>query len=160
VTTLDLVPRAFDRPQVPHIEADLTVIDPARLAGFDLILCCETLEHLPWDAAAGVLRTFSRSGAGWLITSVPYEGLQFDFRLYVNPFRLRRRLVLKKGRGLRRFRADADPFGHKWECGYRGTGLAAWERQLAGSGWRIRRREFTSPCRSVFHLLENAGTPD
>jgi hypothetical protein len=155
VTTLDLVARAFDRPDVPHIEADLTAIDPTRLTGFDLVLCCETLEHLSWEAAAQVLRTLRRSGAGWLITSVPYEGLQLDFWLYANPFRLRRRLALKKGRGSRRFTPDADPYGHKWECGYRGTRLADWERQLGDAGWQIRRREFTSPCRSVFHLSAN-----
>ncbi len=157
VTTLDLVPRAFDRPQIPHIEADLTTLEPSQLKGFDMILCCETLEHLRWEAARQVLDLFRSAGVRWLLTSVPYEGLQLDLWLYLNPYRLRQRLTLKKGRFLRRFQEDPDRFGHKWECGYKGRGLRAWERELGAAGWRIVRREFTAPCRSVFHLLESAG---
>jgi SAM-dependent methyltransferase len=156
VTTLDLTPRHFDRPVVPHIQADLTTVDPDRLAGFDAILCCETLEHLPWEAVPRILATFRQSGARYLITSVPFEGLQIDVWLAANLHRVRQRLSFKKGRSLMRFSPDADPFGHKWEVGYRGRSLVEWERVLAASGWRAIRREFTFTCRSVFHVLEAA----
>lgn len=157
VTTLDLTERHFDRPDVPHIRADLTTVEPARLAGFDAVLCCETLEHLPWPAAPAILATFRASGARYLITSVPFEGLQLEAWFAVNLHRVRRRLTLKKGRSRRTFVPDADPHGHKWECGYRGHALADWERVLTDAGWRIVHREFTFACRSVFHVLEAAA---
>jgi SAM-dependent methyltransferase len=155
VTTVDLSPRRFARPAVPHIQADLLRARPEELAGFDLILCCETLEHLPWESAGAVLRTFRRSGAPFLITSVPYEGLQLHFLLDVNLHRVRQRFAFRKGRSLRSLPPPKDPMEHYWEIGYRGTSLAAWEQQLTGAGWRIRKRGFTAPTRSVFHLLES-----
>lgn len=157
VTTLDITPRHFESPDVAHIRADLTTTPAQRLSGFDLILCCETLEHLTWEQAGKVLRMMAATDARWLITSVPYEGTQLEMWLAINPFRWRRRFTFKGGRSLRRFRPDPDPFGHKWECGFRGYALAAWENALQDSGWRIRRRDFTFGCRSVFHVLENTG---
>ena len=157
VTTLDLSPRRFARPAVPHIQADLTRVRPEELAGFDLILCCEALEHLPWESAGAVLRTFRQCGARFLVSSVPYEGLQLHFLLDVNLHRVRQRFAFRKGRSLRSFSGSKEPMGHQWEIGYRGTSLAAWERQLTGADWRIRKRGFTAPTRSVFHLLESGA---
>ncbi len=154
VTTLDLFPQAFARPQVPHIRCDLALLRPEEIAGFDLILCCETLEHLPWREAGRVLRVLRDSGARYLVTSVPYEGLQLHLLLDLNLHRLRQRFAFRKGRSLRAFPPSADPHGHQWEVGYRGHGLKEWEDLIAAAGWRIRRRGFTAPTRSVFHLLE------
>ena len=52
---------------------------------------------------------------------------------------------------------EADPLGHKWEVGYRGTSLAVWEAALAEAGWRVRQRRFTPPTRSVMHLCDRAS---
>src|SRR3954449_7513123 len=46
VETLDNRPRSFAHPDIRHIERDLREVRGADLAGFDAILCCETLEHL------------------------------------------------------------------------------------------------------------------
>ena len=72
VTTLDIVPREFDRPDLPHIGADLVALDAAAIAGHDIIFCCETLEHLPWDTVPGILSAFRASGARFLLVSVPF----------------------------------------------------------------------------------------
>ena len=157
VTTLDLFAPPFQRPERPNIEADLLMLDPKRIEGFDAILCCETLEHLPWQSTGDVLRAFHDSGARHLILSVPYEGLQFGWSIYVNPFVLRQYLALKKLRRFRAFTPDTDPWGHKWELGYKGFGVKRWEGEIEGAGWTIRRREFSHPCRSVFHLCERSG---
>ncbi len=151
VTTLDRQPRPFARPDTPHLEADLRDLDPGRIGGFDTILCCETLEHLPWDAVPRVLAAFRASGARFLVVSVPYEAFQFALSLYLNRCVARQALAFKKFRFLRAFRPNAA--GHHWEVGYRGHGLAAWEAMLAGAGWTIQAREFTSPCRTVMHVL-------
>ena len=156
VTTLDLGPPDFERPTRPHIAMNLLELDAGALAGFDAILCCETLEHLPWEAAPGVLRGFAASGARHLVVSVPYEGFQFFLQLYLNRFGVESLSQFKKLRFRRDFAPDADPRGHQWEIGYRGRSVARWESTLAAAGWRIRQRRFTSPCRSIFHVCENA----
>jgi hypothetical protein len=155
VATLDRGPRAFARPAVPHIEADLLALEPSGIAGFDAILCCETLEHLPWPAVPRVLAAFAASGARYLVVSVPYAGLQLSFSLHLNRVRARQSFSLKLPRFHRRFRPDSD--GHHWEIGYRGHGLVAWERRFAEAGFRVLRREFTTPTRTVMHLLERIG---
>jgi Methyltransferase domain len=157
VTTLDLFAPPFTKPERPNIEADLLSLKPERIAGFDAILCCETLEHLPWESSPGILRTFHDSGARYLVLSVPYEGFQFGWSIYLNPFTWRQYLSLKKLNRFRTFRPDPDPWGHKWELGFKDYDLKRWEAVIADAGWTIRRREFSHPCRSVFHLCERAA---
>ena len=159
VTTLDRwrPPRAPQR--VRHIQADLRDVAAADIAGFDGLLCCEMLEHLPWEEVDGVLAVFRHSAIPHLVLSVPYEGLQVEARLYANAHRAKWNFALKKLKLLRSFRPDleGDPEGHRWELGYRGRSLAAFERKLRGAGLTIAKRDFTSPCRSVFYLLDNVA---
>ena len=154
VTTLDIGRPDFERPEVPHLEADLRTLSQETVSGFDAILCCECLEHLPWEDSVAALRAFREGEARYLILSVPYEGFQIGFSFYFNPFTWRRTFFVKKFRRFKRFRPGADPMGHKWEVGYRGYPLRRWEEAIRAAGWTIRQRAFTSGCRSVFHLCE------
>ena len=156
VETLDLFPADFTRPAVPHHCLNLLEMTADQLPQRDVILCCETLEHLPWERVGGVLETFAASGARFLITSVPFMGWQMHLQLYLNLHLLKQKVFIKWGSGLTRFTPDADPLGHKWEVGYKGYALRAWENLLTSHGWRIRERTFSSPCRSVFHVLERS----
>ena len=155
VTTLDVLPSQYPRAHIGHIEAELTAVAPERIAGFDAIICCETLEHLHWERVDDVLATFRAAQPGYLVLSVPYMGLQLDWRLYFNSHRLRTSLSFKKLNFLKRFRFDdeADPWGHKWEVGYRGRSLKALEAKFAAAGWAVQAREFTAQTRSVFYRL-------
>ncbi len=157
VTTFDILPSAFERPARPHIVADLLTLDPSEIAGFDTILCCETLEHLPWDDVDRVLAVFRASGVPHLVVSVPYQGFQIEAFLYLNMYMFRQRFALKKLRFLKPFTPDPDPRGHKWEVGYRRHGLRACEGKIRDAGWNILRRDFTHPTRSVFHVLSSSG---
>ena len=95
----------------------------------------------------------------YLIISVPYMGFQIDWRLYLNAFTWRSKLSFKKLNFLRPFKIDeSNPWDHKWEAGYKGYSLAAIETKIAAAGWRIIRRDFTSPTRSVFYLLDPKGS--
>ena len=159
VTTLDQLPPQYAHPEIQVLQAELTGIEAAKLGGFDCILCCETLEHLYWHDVDAILGKFRDSGVPWLIISVPYQGFQADIRAYVNRHTARQMFSLKSLKFLKTFKFDAgaDPYGHKWEVGYRGHGLGALEAKLTGAGLKIHRREFTSPTRSVFFVLQNPG---
>jgi len=153
VETLDRLPRQFASPAARHVEADIQALTGADIAGYDAILCCETLEHIDWDAVGGVLSVFRDSGARYLVVSVPYTGFQITFDFYLNTRALRHYFSMRKLHSRKEF-AREPPGGHQWEVGYRGYKLRRWEEKLRGGGWAILRREFTAHTRSVFHLLE------
>jgi hypothetical protein len=153
VDTLDMAPRAFAYPDTRHVEKDLREVRSEEIEGYDAIICCETLEHIEFDAVGGILSTFRNSGAKYLIVSVPYMAFQITFDLYANAHVLREYFSMKKLLALKSFTPEPAG-GHQWEVGYRGYPLRRWERRLKEAGWSIRRREFTAHCRSVFHLLE------
>jgi 2-polyprenyl-3-methyl-5-hydroxy-6-metoxy-1,4-benzoquinol methylase len=155
VATLDAIGRDFDFPDVPHIERDLLALTSSEVESYDTILCCETLEHIPWDRVDGVLAALRRDGRV-LIVSVPYEAFQIYFSLYVNRHAVVERFALKKLRFLRRFKPVEGLMHHKWEVGYRGHSLGDWEAKLMGAGWTILDRAFPPSVRSVFHVLKPA----
>jgi len=153
VTTLDTGPRSFAYPNVPHLEKDICELRSDEIAGYDAILCCETLEHIEWGRVGSVLATFRESGARYLIVSVPYMGFQVFIELYANSGTLRQYFSMKKLLWRKHFQAEPAG-GHQWEVGYKAYPLAFWEKRLNESGWSIVRRDFTEHCRSVFHLLK------
>jgi hypothetical protein len=153
VTTLDRGPRSFAYPNVPHLEKDICELRSDEIAGYDAILCCETLEHIEWGRVGSVLATFRESGARYLIVSVPYMGFQVFIELYANSSTLRQYFSMKKLLWTKHFQPEPAG-GHQWEVGYKAYPLAFWEKRLNESGWSIVRRDFTEHCRSVFHLLK------
>lgn len=158
VTTFDVEAASHGVGADAHIQGDITAVAPGALAGFDAVLCCEMLEHIEWQKVDAVLTRLAESGAPWLILSVPYEGFQFGFSLYVNRFEFRRSSFLRKLRFLKSFRLRGDPADwepHKWEIGYRGYPLKALRAKVRGAGYKIERQAFTSGCRSVFLVCRN-----
>jgi hypothetical protein len=153
VHTLDRTPRAFAYPDVPHLERDICDLRSDEIAGYDAILCCETLEHIDWQCVGPVLSTFRASGARYLIVSVPYMAFQVSLDVYLNRTTFRQYFSMKKLLSRKRFAVEP-PGGHQWEVGYRNYSLRVWEDRLDSSGWSIITRDFTEHCRSVFHLLE------
>ena len=153
VHTLDVAPRAFDYPAVPHHRKDICELRADEIAGYDAILCCETLEHIEWEQVGSILSTFRESGAKFLIVSVPYMAFQVFLELYANSSTFRQYFSMKKLLSRKDFTAEPAG-GHQWEVGYKGYPLPRWESRLKDSGWSIVRREFTEHCRSVFHVLK------
>jgi len=153
VDTIDLEPRAFDYPAVPHRRRNLRDLQSHDVVGYDAILCCETLEHIEWERVSSILSMFRSSGAKYLIVSVPYLAFQVFVEIYLNRLTFRQYFSMKKLLWRKSFPAEP-PGGHQWEIGYKGHSLRSWENRLNHSGWSIMRREFTEHCRSVFHLLK------
>lgn len=155
VTTLDYKAPEFRSPQVPHIEMNLSDQGEKALPQFDLIICCEMLEHLPWEKSIDTLKIFLQSKSRFCVISVPYEGFQFYYEIYFNMFFFWSRFQMRKLVHLLKFKPDqTNPYGHKWELGYKGLPLRRWEEAIKSSGWRIRRRSFSFATRTVFHVLE------
>lgn len=153
VTTMDRRPLSFSRPARPNIDMDLTAIESAKLRGFDCIMCCATLEHIAPDQAETALRAFRASGAPYVLISVPYQGHQLFHQLYANRHTFAQHFVWKKLQFMKEFRPDPQPFGHKWEIGYKGRPLKRFETMLRDIGFTILRREFSYPSFAVFHML-------
>tara|TARA_Y100000994_G_C15513319_1_gene368498 strand:- start:44 stop:694 length:651 start_codon:yes stop_codon:yes gene_type:complete len=157
VTTLDIDTKSHQVGATGHITADIRKIKYDQIDGFDAILCCETLEHIPWDEIDRILLVFAQTTAPYLLISVPYEGAQFAFELYFNRYYWRRRSHFKKGRLFKSFSeyhgTDWEP--HKWEIGYKGRSLKDLKTKIKATGFRIEKTVFTSGCRSVFLLCRN-----
>ena len=158
VTTLDHTGDAPRDGAVAHIKADLRALEPARLTGFDAILCCETLEHLAFAEVPPVLAALRATGAPYLVLSVPYEGPQLGLSLHLNPHRSRFNFF-RKLHFLRRFPAPrGDSWeNHRWEIGWRDYPLRRLVRVVEAAGYRVLRREITSGTRSVFLLCQAGG---
>src|SRR5262249_4395930 len=135
------------------LQKDLCQVRSDEIAGYDAIVCCETLEHIEWDRVGAILRMFRDSSARYLIVSVPYMAFQLLFEIYLNSHTARQYFSMKKFLSLKQFTAEP-PGGHQWEIGYRGYRLQDWEDRLTDSGWAIVTREFSEHCRSVFHVLK------
>lgn len=159
VTTFDIVTKPpSGLGATGHIQGDLTALDPARIRGFDAILCCETLEHLPWSEVDGVLASLVASGAPYLIMSVPYEGAQIGWNFYANAHTLRHRLFTRWLRFRQRYKIASmtDIAVHKWEVGYKGHSLDTLKKKVSNNGWQPIAQHFTEGCRSVFLVCRNS----
>ena len=159
VTTVDYLPNQYPHNDISFIQKKISDLSVDEIKGFDCIFCCETLEHLLWEDVDSVLDKFFSSGNKWLIISVPYQAFQFDFRLYFNLYKFKKNFSLKFFKFFKNFHfnLDVDPYGHKWEVGYKKYSLGNLENKIRNSGYTISKREFSSPCRSVFFILQNTG---
>jgi len=72
----------FARDLAPDYLGDLREIDKIVPNNYDLILCCQVLEHLPFDSAMTALSAMGRV-ARYLIISLPYKALTFSASIKV-----------------------------------------------------------------------------
>lgn len=124
---------------------------------FDAVICCETLEHLPYEAVPRSLDDIAAIGARYLVLSVPFMGSQLTFEFYANRFMVKKYTSLKKFMGWKRFPVPKDSGDwepHKWEIGYRNFPLDAF-LAMVSKRFSVLETDFTAGCRSVFVLAEN-----
>lgn len=162
VTTLDVDDRYADKAlseSIEQIRGDVRNLPALGLSdrAFDAVLCCETLEHLPYDQIPETLSQLAAIKARYLILSVPFMGNQLAFELYANAHTISKYTGLKKFMGCKQFpkpknTEEWEP--HKWEIGYRDYPLKHF-RELVSQEFDILKTEFTAACRSVFLVAEN-----
>lgn len=135
-----------------HVSKNILDVEPEDLQGQDVIVCCETLEHLFVEDAKRVLGVFHLSEAEWLLVSVPYRCFSFDLRWVRSPFSSLRRLILKFPTKRGTTFTPQPGRGHKWELGYKGYPLRFFETLLGDAGYRIHAMDHVPAVQSVMVL--------
>jgi hypothetical protein len=150
VDTLD-----FDPGLKPTIVGDVRTIAFKGNAKYDLVLCCQVLEHLPFqDFEVALLNLLNASSR--LIISLPYSHvllarLEFRFPVFGHA-----KLLLAVPRFWKKWRFDGQ---HYWELGTRGFGITHFRRRL-GQRCRILNEfsAFANPYHR-FYVLTTLDNP-
>lgn len=156
VKTIDFFNGQLGALATEHVTASAADITPEMLTGADMIVCCETLEHLEWDVACDKLRVFSESGVPWLLISVPCNTWYGRLELSFSPTHFFAKCGLKFPPFLKTFQKESG-FGHKWELGYKGFPMRKLLAALQGAGWQIENIQHEVKNRSVFILCRQGG---
>ena len=99
----------IDTKTKPDVVGDIRNLSHLVEPGFDVVVCCEVLEHLPRDDIEHCLQELSYVAGDALIISVPYNGWFFNVHVdaplfhdkYFNMY-LNHKKILRKGK-------------HQWE---------------------------------------------
>ena len=123
----------------PHLKPDLlgsVEQIPAPDKSYDICVCCQVLEHLPFERFSTCLKEIGRV-ANKLVLSLPDVRRYGSMRLRLGRWkwefcidlpRLRRQVIPVE---------NLKVHGHYWEIGYRGYGLERIKATLAESKWRV-----------------------
>jgi hypothetical protein len=82
---------------------------------FDVLLCCQVLEHLPYENFEKIIKQFSEI-ANNVIISLPYSSTYFKVDIKI-PWIRERRIFLDIQNGHKLFKPNKE---HYWEIGYKG----------------------------------------
>lgn len=140
-----------------HVRKNVLDVAPEDFAGQDVIVCCETLEHLFEAESRRVLEVFRASGAPWLLVSVPYRCASLDIRWTRSRFSRFLSWTTKLPTKRRETFVPQGPKGHKWELGYKGYPLDFFTGMLNRAGYRIEKTDFVPAVQSVMMLCRADG---
>lgn len=131
ITTVDV---AFDlRPSTVGSVLQL----PFREESFDVSMCCQVLEHLPFENFVPALRELRRV-SGSLVLSLPDITRNVSLRVGVRRLGLREFSITLPSRA-----PSAESLlgraGHHWEIGCRGHSPANVAKAIGAAGWRVKR---------------------
>jgi hypothetical protein len=120
VTTLDVVEELG-----PDIVADVRRI-PREAAAFDVVVCCQVLEHMPYSTVPAAVAELARVARRRVVLSLPRRGRYFELAVRIPPLpRFSRSGILPNRR---RFDGDAE---HRWELGSRAVPPRRFEELIA-----------------------------
>ncbi len=141
----------------PDVLASVTDL-PFEAGTFDVALCCQVLEHLPFDQFVPALRELKRVTAKGIVLSLPDRSPHYEVRLRLPKLRrftwagTRHR---DPGPVLKKDRWTLD--GHYWEIGYDETPLRSIEQGVRQAELVIQRtwRVPELPYHRFFRLLRH-----
>lgn len=119
-----------------------SVLDiPSENNAFDVTMCCQVLEHLPFDNFQKALTEIRRVTKDRLVLSIP------DRRFYFGLWAKAPLIRLGVSMSLPRFPLMFLPYpeektkinGHYWEIGHKGTSLNTIKKKIYQAGWKIKK---------------------
>jgi SAM-dependent methyltransferase len=125
LTTFDI-----DSSLQPDVMGSVTNM-PFSAGEFDAVICCEVLEHMPWENSLEGLQEIHRVSKGFAFISVPNFVLSFAMLVRAPILQLRELRI-------RVPYPKAPPRGeHYWEIGRRGYPKRKLDRAIHDTGFRI-----------------------
>lgn len=125
-------------------EPDLigSVLDiPLENNAVDVTLCCQVLEHLPFENFAPALCQMHRVTRDRLILSLPDRRLYFGAKVKIPLFEFTWSISLPRFPLMfmsypeKKFKVN----GHYWEIGHKGTTMRIVKEVIRKSGWKIKK---------------------
>jgi len=145
----------------PDVLASVTEL-PFTDGQFDVGLCCQVLEHLPFDSFVTALTELCRVCHRGLVLSLPdvtrFVSIAWALPLFGSG-RWSASLPKKTSEGLRRERLETS--GHYWEIGFPGASKAEVTKRIQSAGWTINRTwRVPELCWHRFFVLTPMGTKE
>lgn len=139
---------------IAHLRGDVSRL-PFRDGAFDVVLCAQVLEHLPWNSFPSTLQEIRRVAKIGAVVTLPRSDRPFRLELDLG-LTYPRRLCFPLSR-LRRW-AIRTPEEHYWEIGQPEHPLRVIEQHLRAVGFEIERsyRVWEFEYHQVFSLRSDS----
>jgi ubiquinone/menaquinone biosynthesis C-methylase UbiE len=123
-------------------------------ASFDVVLCCEVLEHVPYESFESALRQMRDITSKWVVLSVPNAARYVAMQIKIPHFRQKRWFCTVPWFA-RKHKFSGE---HYWEIGKRGYPMRRIRQSIRASGFSIARdwRVEQQPQHHMF-ILEKSG---
>ena len=128
VTTLDL--NYLLSPDIAGTVLNLPITSNA----FDAVMCCEVLEHLPYDCFAPALRELCRTTSKVLVLSLPDATTVYRIDIELPRLKPIRKLLAHPFPRAKTHVFDGE---HYWEIGKKGYPLKRIDNDIQSAGFRI-----------------------
>ena len=128
ITDLDLLPQLK-----PHVTGSVLSI-PFRTASFDVVSCCEVLEHLPFNEFTDALKEIARVSQGNIILSLPDVTTVYRFNIELPRIRPIKKLIPHPFPRPKPYKSDGQ---HHWEIGWKGYPLKKISSEIASVNLNI-----------------------
>lgn len=146
IVSLDLDPSAS-----PDIVGDVREI-PLGEGSVDVAVCCEVLEHLPFEDVARALRELKRVTHGFVILTIPHASLYLSLVARASRRQMRSLLLNLLEPSFIGFKRGRLEWSHHWEIGYRGYPVSRLTSLMSDEGFRVE-RDFRNPLFPTHHFF-------
>jgi ubiquinone/menaquinone biosynthesis C-methylase UbiE len=146
ILTLDLDPTAF-----PDIVGDVRAM-PLEDRVVDVTVCCEVLEHMPFEDVGAALRELHRVSRGFVVVTMPHTSVYLASTLRTPRRRVKSLVLNLLEPSFLKFRRRPLEWSHHWEIGYKGYSLTRLRELVRKAGFSIQ-RDFRNPLFPTHHFF-------